>query len=592
MADVSTELDVYLRHRSLELLLDGARWTVATFGHLFVACLLVWALSGAVGLAQSIFWATCLSAVIVFQSVYAARWPQERLASLDEPGVQSRLRVFTVSAWLVGGCWAAAAFVLFPQGQRELQLFLVFVMGGMSLSAVGTQHVYLPACFGSMGFAIPVLALRYAMEGRWIEPVLLILYTLVIVRLARVLSQFSLRAIRLQHERDLLLAELTERARDLEAARQDAEDANLAKSRFLAQASHDLRQPLHAIGLFVESLSRDHVSEKVAHVVDRVRDSLGMLSHLFDSLLDISVLDTGHTRVNPVTFRLQEVFQQLEKEFVPIARENGVSVRFVSTSAVVQTDPVLFRRLLQNLVSNAIRYAPGGRVAIGARRRCAEANNERLIHNPSSWSVEVVDNGPGIPLADQQRIFLEFVKLKGTGSGGLGLGLAIVNRLTRLLDLAVRLSSEPGRGTRITINRLLPGTNPPVTLLDSERREDTDRLADTRIMIVDDDPEVLAATQALLSKWGCEVTAHRSFPDRWPTVDVVLSDFELETQNGLERLTQLMSESPDVRGVLVTGNSSPELREAAAKANITLLHKPVRPVKLRSLLLYLLVQDA
>ena len=570
----------YQARRGLELLLDGARWTVATFGHWFVIWMLVWVLGDAVGMPTAIGWAVALSVVLLAQALFATRWTQARLDTLDAEGVARCLKTFTVSAWLVGACWAVAGVVLFAESVPELQLFLVFVMGGMSLAAVGTQHVHLPACYGSMGFAVPVLACRYALEGQWIEPVLLVLYTLVILRLARMLSRFSLRTIRLQHERDQLLHQLTARAQDLEAARREAEEANLSKSRFLAQASHDLRQPLHAIGLFVEALSSPAGELSEGRTVHRIRESVAMLSNLFDSLLDVTVLDAGTTRPNVAGFKLNEMFDQLRKDFAPIAAENGVSLRIVNTRACVLTDVVLFRRLLQNLLSNAIRYAPQGRVLVGARR------------SGDGWAVEVLDNGPGIAAEDRERIFQEFVKLdtgRPRGSAGLGLGLSIVSRLSRLLGLEVVLDSEPGRGTRFRVDGL-ETANAIVPLTEPAGREDP--LDDTRVLVVDDDREVLDATAALLRSWGCEVTASVAFPAAPPEVDVALSDYELDGADGLALLCALRNEQPDVLPVLISGNSSAELRSAAADADVPLLHKPVRPVRLRSLLLQLATREA
>ncbi len=578
----NASIDDYQARRGLELLLDGARWTVATFGHWFVIWLLVWVLGEAVGWMRAIIWGAALSSVLLAQAIFASFWTLNRLDGVDDRKIRALLRYFTVSAWLVGCCWAAAGFVLFASDAPELQLFLVFVMGGMSLAAVGTQHVHLAACYGSMGFAVPLLAVRYAMDGRWIEPVLLILYTLVIMRLARMLSRFSLRTIRLQHERDRLLLELTDRARDLESARREAEEANLAKSRFLAQASHDLRQPLHAIGLFVESLSGRNTDTRTDHVINRMRESLGMLSNLFDSLLDVTVLDAGSTRVRPVDFRLAEMFEQLRKDFSPIAAENAVRLTFVHTAAEVRSDPLLFRRLLQNLVANAVRYAPGRRVVVGARR------------SGDGWMVDVLDNGPGIAPEDQQRIFQEFVKLDGnrrTGAGGLGLGLAIVSRLSRMLGLQVSLHSLPGKGTRFRVSDIAAAKAAPVSLIEPSVEAREDPLDGTRVLVVDDDREVLDATADLLSGWGCDVVAESAFPATLPEVDVVLSDYELAGDDGLLRLVAARSEIPGVLPVLISGNSTLELKHAADEAGIALLHKPVRPVRLRSLLLQLATRE-
>ena len=565
----------YRNQRSLELLLDGARWTIAIFGHWIVIWLLVWVLADVTQLWRGVAWAAAISLAIFFQACFALYWGHEKVSELNSAQVPRLLKVFTTSAWVVGLLWAMGGLVLFPENNREMQLFLVFVMGGMSLSAVGTQHVYLPACYGSMGVALPVLAARYGFDGRWVECSLLVLYTLVILRLARMLSRFSMRTISLQFERDQLLQQLTQHAADLERARDEADEANQAKSRFLAQASHDLRQPLHAMGLFVESLT-DSATSGGSQVIGRMRDSIGMLSNLFDSLLDVTVLDAGNTESVERPFRLDDVFVQLERDFAPIAKAQNVQLRFVATSCVVASDPVLLRRLIQNLVSNAIRHANGGRVLVGARRRA-----DRV-------TIEVCDNGAGIPEQDLERIFQEFVKLNHPESAegaGLGLGLAIVQRLANVLGLNVQLKSKLGRGTRFFVHGVRRSQASPQSLLEEDRQASADWLVETRVLVVDDDREVLDATTRLLEQWGCTVTSMEQFPEPVPDTDVVLSDYELDGDDGLRRLIQLKQVKPDVLTVLISGNSSLELKDASGAAGIPLLHKPVRPVKLRSLLL-------
>ncbi|MEM7079966.1 MAG: hybrid sensor histidine kinase/response regulator, partial [Pseudomonadota bacterium] len=399
-------------------------------------------------------------------------------------------------------------------------------------------------------------------------------------RLASMLSKFSLQTTRLQYERDLLLQQLTTRAQEMEDAKQEAEEANLAKSRFLAQASHDLRQPLHAIGLFVETISNDNLTPRVNNIVERVQTSLGALSKLFDSLLDITQLDTRKINRNDMNFALQEMFDQLQQDFRPIAREQQVELRFARTSVAIRSDVILFGRLLQNLISNAIRYAPGGRVLVGVRRG-------------ARYSIEVLDTGPGIAPEDQARIFQEFVRLEPKDqllAPGLGLGLAIVQRVAGILTLRLDLDSTPSRGTRFAVRGLEPATGALSPIVEETRSTPAHTLEGARICVIDDDVEVLEATERLLSQWGCQVQTTDKLEDVEDTVDVVISDVELA--DGVNAFDVFGAQEPDFELVFISGNTSAELRERANAHHAPLLHKPVRPVQLRSALLHVLTRDA
>ncbi|MEM1434377.1 MAG: hybrid sensor histidine kinase/response regulator [Pseudomonadota bacterium] len=567
----------YQARRSLRALLDDARWSLVTLAHWAVVGVLVWTLARDVPVVVIGGWAAVISSVILGQAIFASYWNERRQSALSAVQVSRVLRSYTASAWLVGLCWAASTLLLFPEQNPELQLFLVFVVSGVALATVATQHVHLPACYGSMGVALPMLAGRYALNEQWLPAVLLIAFALVLLRLAWALAASARHTSTLQRQRDDLLEVLRKRAKELERARMDSEEANLAKSRFLAQASHDLRQPLHAIGLLAESLPEAQ-DARSRLVIEHMQDSIAVLSGLFDSLLDIAVLDSGKTRPKLSTFALKPLYDELKNDFEPIAAEAGVTLRFVRTRAIVRSDPLLLRRMLQNLISNAIRYAPAGRVVIGGRR---------LV---GSCAIDVVDNGPGISPEDQRSVFQEFVRIRRddvSRAPGLGLGLAIVGRLAEVLGLSVRLDSQPGHGTRFRIGGLEAGMAPEITTTRDKVKDARNHLQGVGVLVVDDDRKVLDATAALLGKWDCDVVAQTEFPEILPDVKIVLSDYELVGDNGLVRLKALRHQCPELVSILISGDPSPEVRREAEEAGIPLLRKPVRPVQLRSLLLKL-----
>jgi signal transduction histidine kinase len=227
-----------------------------------------------------------------------------------------------------------------------------------------------------------------------------------------------------------------------EAERNAAEQADHSKTRFLAAASHDLRQPLQALGLFVATLVQRSLPDDIKDIVGKIEGSLEALEQLLDGLLDISRLDAGAIEAHSVAFPLQSLFDRMALEFEPLAARKGLSLRLVRTRATVRSDPALLERILRNLLSNAIRYTRSGGVVVGCRR-----------HAKDLW-IEVWDSGPGIAASDQKEIFREFHQLGGNSGEdqqGLGLGLAIVERLTHLLGLQIELRSVVGKGSMFAI---------------------------------------------------------------------------------------------------------------------------------------------
>ena len=575
------KLKSFLSRRSLAMLLAGSTWSITTFGHMFVAFLLASVLTREFGFLWPFIWAGVLCLLVIFQAIFSRIHVNTSEETLEE--VRRVLIQFTISSYLVGISWATVGLLLFPIQYPELQLFLAFVMGGISLVAVGTLHVYLPACYGSMGFAVPALGIRYIIEGLYIEATLVVLYTFVLIRFANMLSKFSHGTSVLQYERDILLDQLESRASELEVARRLADEANLSKSRFLAQASHDLRQPLHAMGLFIETISDHKLDAKVARVVKRVRQSLGGLSKLFDTLLDVTLLDTGKTQPRPVDFETNEFFAQLARDYGPIALDNRVDIRFMQTHINLHADPILLRRMVQNLVSNAIRHSANGRVLVGLRPYGGR------------YAIDVVDNGTGIKAEDQKRIFDEFVRLRqerlpliSSTQPGLGLGLSIVYRIATMLGLDILVASEIGKGSRFRISGLEPalGAGVPLMIEDAQPPPSEDLLASANILVIDDDPEILEATGALLSKWGCNIQLHQHASDLFQPADLILCDFELDDDTtGIDVVRQCRKQWGQLPAVIISGNSSEQVKRLIQEEGLALLHKPVRPAQLRSALL-------
>jgi signal transduction histidine kinase/CheY-like chemotaxis protein len=361
--------------------------------------------------------------------------------------------------------------------------------------------------------------------------------------------------------------------------------ANLAKSRFLAAASHDLRQPLHALGLFVAQLrARANAAER-ERLVDRIDAAVAAMNELFNALLDIAKLDAGVLAPDLTEFPIEHLLKRTESTFATAAREKGLRLRVLPSGAWVCSDFILLERILLNLVSNALRYASSGGVVIGCRRRAG------LLR------IEVCDSGPGIPEDQRQNIFAEFYQLVGpkrNRHGGLGLGLAIVERLCRLLDHPLELTSTLGRGSRFTV--VVPLVAAPAKSINAPLAPPIvlDATAGKLVVVIDDDEMVLAGMGGILKGWGCQVVTAASaltgLTDHERRPDLIISDYRLaDGKDGIEAIERLRSEfGAPIPAFLVSGDTSAERLRAVRARGYHLLHKPVPPMALRAMVSRLL----
>jgi PAS domain S-box-containing protein len=368
------------------------------------------------------------------------------------------------------------------------------------------------------------------------------------------------------------------------AAKQQAEAANIGKTRFVAAASHDLLQPLNAARLFASALeSRAAVYPELAELASRIDGSMRAAEELLKDLLDVAQLDMGAMRPDISTFSIADLLDDLRGQYAPVALSRRLELRIVSCREAVRSDRVLLRRILQNYLSNAVRYCERGGILMGCRRRGSELE------------VCVYDTGPGITLHQREHLYVEFARLEqGSpwGERGLGLGLSICDRLARLLDHELTLSSHPGRGSVF-------GVRVP-RVAQARRRErlrtasaplDPAALREFKVLVVDNDRSILDAMQALLEQWGIRVFKALGSEDALrliasEPIDAVLADYHLgDGSNGLELIERIT----EVRGAgcpaaLITADHGTELTRAARKAAVPLLHKPLRPAALRALL--------
>ena len=362
---------------------------------------------------------------------------------------------------------------------------------------------------------------------------------------------------------------------ELEQAKVEAERASEAKSRFLAAVSHDLVQPLNAAQLLTHSLAGRIEDEPGRQSLAQISGALGATEALLEGLLDISRLQAGGLEPRVSRFPLDELFGQLHGEFSVLAEQKNLGLDRVSTSVWVETDPQILRRILQNFLSNAVRYTRSGRVLLGCRRRGGKV------------VAGVWDTGPGISGKDRKVIFEEFRRLgRETDGPGLGLGLAIAERMARLLGHELEMDSTPGRGTYFGI------VVPQCPARDRQRSEEgrPGSASAGRVLVVDNDPAMLGSLETLLAGWGLEVVTARNeeqamLESRDAPPDLLVVDYHLDDdRTGLEVYEGLRDRYGEIPAILISADHGDTLRKAAARAGCALLHKPIRPLALKSLI--------
>jgi PAS domain S-box-containing protein len=392
---------------------------------------------------------------------------------------------------------------------------------------------------------------------------------------------------------DQLLREIGERSRvelRLREAKREAERANLSKTKFLAAVSHDLLQPLNAARLFTSALLERREPVANAQLVRNVSNSLQDVENLLGTLVDISKLDAGVIKADVAPFALSELLDNLAAEYLQVARSEGLALRFVPCSVLVRSDIQLLARILRNLLSNAIRYTPNGRVVLGCRR----------VGN--RVSIEVWDSGIGIAQDRLEEIFQEFKRgdvQRPDQDRGLGLGLAIVEKIAGILGHRIQVRSWPGKGSVFAIEVPLSATAPaPLACLDMSEPM-LERLRGARVWVLDNDAAICAGMRTLLDGWGCRVVTAlseqdlaRQVDDYRAEADLLIADYHLDhDQNGMDAVARINAcRTSPIPAMMITANYSNELKQQIRERGHTLMHKPVRPMKLKIAMSHLLGQ--
>jgi signal transduction histidine kinase/CheY-like chemotaxis protein len=487
-----------------------------------------------------------------------------------------------VFSWVSGLLWGMLTWIGFVPDQPHLFAFIVAILAGLVSGTIPSLSAFPPALVGSiLATTIPVAARFTTMPGVVGDAYLFLLVCLIVINI-----YYGLIAYRTLHESIRLRLENVGLIGHLQEERDRAKAADHAKTRFLAAASHDLRQPIHALGLLVSTLSvlgqrGDVPGGQARSLAGSAKSIVGNLSGLLNALLDISRLDAGVVTVARETVDLGELFRNLRDEFADEAKARGLHWHVAQTTVLVDTDPMMLKRILDNLLSNAFRYTRRGGVLLGCRRR------GELVE------IQVWDTGSGIPEDQREAVFEEFVQLQNPArdrTQGLGLGLAIVRRTAELLGHPLKLASVTARGSMFSVAMPAVRMRLPPSPVESMPREHSA----ASIMIVDDERDVLDAMVRLLELEGYRVYAGQSAMDAQMAhaaaarigaapVDLIVADYRLKDDTtGVEAIHALNAYlGRSVPGIIVTGDTSPSRIKEATASGFRILHKPVSGEELR-----------
>lgn len=387
----------------------------------------------------------------------------------------------------------------------------------------------------------------------------------------------------LYEAKELLEQRVASRTIELADALNEAERANASKSRFVAAASHDLLQPLSAAKLYVATLGGGLDEAQASAVAAKAESALNSVEHILEALLDISKLDSGRASVHLSSISVGELFSQLEDAFRPVAQAKGLELRFVGTEAVVRSDASYLRRILQNLLSNAIRYTETGKVLVGVR------------HRKNTFAIQVWDTGIGIAAEQQDIVFQEFKRLHSDASAaeGMGLGLAIVERACGLLKHPIQLQSQLGCGSGFSIE--VPSAEETGAEQNNDiaaKKSNSEVLTTTIALLIENDDNLRAALSMTMEAWGVQVLEAASTEVAADLLheigilpDVVIADYQLsDGKTGTDAIADLTRQFGHLPGCIISANRSPELAAYCKTANLPLLHKPIDAQMLKSAL--------
>ena len=506
---------------------------------------------------------------------------------------QQAARKLIICMAAMGLSWGSLGYVVLYWGNADSVIYAIGIISTVSSGALGlgaplyrAYVTYLTCAMGGVMIAVTLAG------GPVMWPALLLtsVYFALTCLQARTADRATRRSIALKLENDRLVSELRAESQRALAAQEAAEQADRDKSRFLAAASHDLRQPLHALGLFLESLQRSSLNDHQRTVLGHAHAASGAAAEMLTTLLDYSRLEAGVVTVRPTPFAVQPLLSALEQEFGVQADAAGLVYRTRETTAAAHADRSLVGLVLHNFISNALRYTDQGGVLIACRTR-----GKRL-------ALEVWDTGAGIPQHQWEDIFREFHQLGNPERDrrkGLGLGLAIVQRLAQEMGTSVEVLSQPGRGSvfRLWLDRWQGALEDVVA--NATTAQGARCLLGLKVLAIDDDDAVRIGVQSLLQSWGCQCITAESSRDALEclddfTPDIIITDFRLRHEETGKQVLQALRAylGAPVPAIIMTGDTSPQRLRDAQSTSALLLHKPVSTGQLRDAIVQLVTRPA
>jgi len=578
----------------------------AMFVVLFQGDVSTWVLGG---------WAGAFGLVIAGRAW--TTWSYHRVGPSDDAASVGWLRAWNVGTLASGALWGASGWLFYGHGEPLHQLAMVLVIYAFCVGSTPLLGWQRTIFFAYIGLSlVPTIVRVWHVGGPGSNGLLAVavLILAMTVRLGRNYRDSFGELVELKARAQRLASQLRAETAIAEAARREAELANRAKTQFFAAASHDLRQPLHALGLFAEALrqkaapapspnpgevasagrpgDRTSRDDEIIQLINSINGSVDALDGLFSELLDITKIDTGGVEARPTDFQLDEVFRKIKLHFEPIAFEKGLMLKVRGGHRYAYADPLLVERIVRNLTANAIRYTNDGGVLV-----CARTRGAKLL-------LQVWDTGVGIKEADRERVFDEFVQLHDDVATdphqrkGLGLGLSIVRRLSQLMKAPLVLRSLSGRGTVFTLE-LPQGRARPAADAPMRASAPLGLTLDRRLVVmIEDDPAVKSGLEVLLKSWGASVIAFDSLQacQQWahaaePSMlkpDLIIADYRLESgHTGVEAIRSLRGMlSQPIPAIVVTGSVLSSHDREAAEHDFHLLLKPVVPGKLRAMIAF------
>jgi signal transduction histidine kinase/CheY-like chemotaxis protein len=515
-------------------------------------------------------WLSYMFAVIVIRTwiIYKLAYQTE---NISDP--QRNLNMVSFAVGLVGLGWGLGWVLMAPELQMINRMIYVYMITAAMVSGMFAYSVNKPTFYA---FTLPIMipslgSAAWSLEiFPWTFSVGLATLYIVVLSIAKNFSQTFEDSVSLRFRNERLYQELANE-RDQSIA------ANVAKSRFIAVASHDLRQPMHAVNVYLDLVNLDKVPEAEAKSLVKIKNSINTLNAMFDALLNISKLDADVTPVTQRPFNLSDLTGTLRDLFETKAKSKGLALHITAPSLVVRGDKLLLQQIVGNLVSNAIQYTEAGSVEV------------RFESTPEGLRIEVIDTGSGIPLSEQTHIFHEFYRAEKTRAlhDGLGLGLSIVKRLCHLIGAEITVRSEVGQGSRFMVQTTFSGTglddDGPRSEIALKARDTRRSLQGKSIAIIEDNPVIVEAYRQVLTEKGAHVLVLSEYEAELDVqlasidhLDFILSDYRLKQTTG-DQLIQKLRENfnDDVPAIIVTADTSPSHMHLFENLNVQVLHKPI-----------------